>query len=146
MKVFVDTNVIISYLDENRENHFKTKQLFSKLYLDEKVVIVFSEDIITNVVYNCKNRELAVRFFLDIMSDEKFQIVNFGYEVIKYASKLYIKNGVFSNKADFEDKLQYFCALKNGCSKIYTDDKSSFPKLDLPLYGSDDKVFYTPIK
>lgn len=51
-------------------------------------------------------------------------------------------NSLLEKLYDNQNITQYFCALENGCDKIYTDDTSSFPKLKLPLFGSDDKPFY----
>lgn len=142
-KVFIDTNIIISYLDKSRKNHNEAERLVEKLY-QNSIVMVFSEDIVTNVVYNCKEREKAVEFFMFTNNDKKFKIVSFGKKILQNACEYYLKNGVFSNKADFEDILQYFSALDEGCDKIYTDDMSSFPQLDIPLFNSKDTSFYLP--
>lgn len=142
-KVFIDTNILISFLDKRRDKHEESKKLLSNL-MDE-YFIVFSEDILTNVVYSSKNlKKEAVEMF-DFMNNSKiFEIVYFGKDVINLANRHYLSQNNFTNKNDYEDTLQYFCALKNRCERIYTDDISNFPKLDIPLYGSDDKSFYMP--
>lgn len=142
-RVFIDTNILISFLDKKRDKHKESKKLLSNL-MDE-YFIIFSEDILTNVVYNSKNlKKEAVEMF-DFMNNSKiFEIVYFGKDVINLANRHYLSQDNFTNKNDYEDTLQYFCALKNRCERIYTDDISSFPKLEIPLYGSNDKSFYIP--
>ena len=104
--------------------------------------MILSQDIMTNVIYNCINRKEAVEFFQTINSDSHFRIVAFSKDMIDLACKKYLENSNFSKKSDFEDILQYFCALENECERIYTNDKSTFPKLDIPLYDSSKKPFY----
>jgi len=41
---------------------------------------------------------------------------------------------------DYEDTLQYFCALENGCKAIITNDKN-FPKLDIELIRTSNISF-----
>ena len=52
--------------------------------------------------------------------------------VCEYA-KSELKSG---RKIDFEDVLQYFCALEGGCEAIVTNDKT-FPKLQIALKRTD---------
>lgn len=141
--VFIDTNILISFLDRKRDKYEESKKLLSNL-MDE-YSIIFSEDILTNVVYNSKNlKKEAVEMF-DFMNNSKiFEIVYFGKDVINLANHHYLSQDNFTNKNDYEDTLQYFCALKNRCVQIYTDDISNFPKLDIPLYKSNNKPFYIP--
>lgn len=81
----------------------------------------------------------------DFMNNSKiFEIVYFGKDIINLANHHYLSQDNFTNKNDYEDTLQYFCALKNRCERIYTDDISNFPKLDIALYQSNNKSFYMP--
>ena len=139
MKVFLDTNIIISYLDSQRADHKETVELILGLY-ETNILMILSQDIMTNVIYNCINRKEAVEFFQTINSDSHFRIVAFSKDMIDLACKKYLENSNFSKKSDFEDILQYFCALENECERIYTNDKSTFPKLDIPLYDSSKKT------
>lgn len=145
-KIFIDTNILISFLDDKRSDYRQAKKLLSDL-MDDNILIVFSEDILTNVVYNSKGlRKQAVEMFDFMNNSQTFIISPFGKHVINKSNSYYLSQGIFTNKGDYEDILQYFCALQNNCERIYTNDKSNFPKLDLPLYDSKNEVFYTPKK
>ena len=142
-RVFIDANIIMSMLDNSRSQHESAKELMISLMRSEETIMVLSEDILTNIVYNSKGfKEEAVRFIDFINSSDKFLIGNFGKEVIALANEYFLSNK--SGKKDYEDALQYFCAIKYKCNRIYTDDTSSFPKLKLPLYSSEGKLFYEP--
>lgn len=141
MKVFLDTNIVISYLDSQRADYEDAVKLIAGFYKMD-VLMIFSQDIMTNVIYNCANRKEAVEFFQAVNADSHFKIVAFSSDMINLACKKYLESNNFSKKSDFEDMLQYFCALENGCERIYTNDKSTFPKLNISLYDSSQKPFY----
>lgn len=142
-KVFVDANIFISFLDENRNSHHSALKLMKKLYNNDKIIL--SQDILTNIVYcSKKHRQEAVKLIKNINENDAFEIVSFSKDAISKACEYYLKNGNFGLKGEFEDALQYFCALENNCAKIFTDDTSSFPKLKLPLFTSDEIEFFRP--
>lgn len=144
-KVFLDANIFISFLDETRKNHKNANELLKQLYDDENTIMIFSNDILTNIVYSSKGlRKEAVSMIKNINKNPAFYIANFTNNTIDIACEYYLSVGNFSSNGEFEDALQYFCALENGCDKIYTDDTSNFPKLKLPLFCSDNKPFYAP--
>lgn len=137
-KVYIDANIIIDLFDKTRvykENekmynlHEKAIELFVKLESSD-VLIVISEDIISNVAYYFrKNKENTKKFMLflqDIYDSKNYIFSSFGSKVIKKAIDSYFKQKLL----DFEDSLQYYCALENECEIIYTNDKN-FPKLDI---------------
>lgn len=154
-KVFVDVNIIMDLLDNKREYdlegnkiknfqnlHQKAIELFD--YFDENnIKYITSEDCITNVAYNFRKKKHILDDFVKILSNLdrylNFQIVSFGQKVISNFADFYKRN---DGDVDFEDGLQYFCALENECEAIYTNDKSSFPKLEISLITSDNEVFY----
>ncbi|NLK66530.1 MAG: PIN domain-containing protein [Campylobacteraceae bacterium] len=143
-KVFLDTNIFISALDDTRKSHESAKNLIKNLYDDEKCIMLLSQDILTNIVYNSKNhRKEAVLMIKNMCDNPAFSIVSFSLDTILNACEYYLGKNNFSTKGEFEDALQYFCALENDCEKIYTDDKSSFPRLKISLCGSNGEEFYT---
>lgn len=142
--VFIDANIFISFLDDTREAHKDALRLFNKLYDDENIKILLSQDILTNIVYcSKKHRQDAVRLIQNINDNDAFSIVSFSKNAISQACKYYLSKGSFGQKSEFEDILQYFCALENNCAKIFTDDTSSFPRLKISLFRSDESRFYT---
>ena len=62
MKVFLDTNIVISYLDSQRADHEDAVKLIADFYKMD-ILMILSQDIMTNVIYNCTNKKQAVEFF-----------------------------------------------------------------------------------
>lgn len=131
-KVFLDTNILIDFFDETRENNIHAKQLIYFL-LSNDIKIVFSEDMISTIAYILKKENLDkfTYFLKSIALEKEFEIVPFGVSVINMACDYYN-----NNKGDFEDYLQYFTAEKENCIAIYTMDKE-FTQLKIPVkrYG-----------
>lgn len=161
-KVFIDVNIFIDFLDEYREYNSKTmkknpnfynlhenaKELFTTL-MKRNSKICISEDGITNIIYNLKNRQKATDKFMDILLNidkyENLEIVTFGKEAIKQSAKYYFEQKDERKSVDIEDVMQYFCALENGCNGIITNDKN-FPKINLPLYRTNKTIQdYEPV-
>lgn len=156
-KVFIDANVMMDFLDDKREYtkegdrlpnfqnlHVKAIRLFENLVQDNTILVI-SEDIMTNIAYNFRNKKHLIDKFVDFIGSVDsllhFEIVCFGKDTISNFAVHYKQN---DGSMDFEDALQYFCALENGCERIYTNDKSSFPRLDISLYDSNNTLFYLP--
>lgn len=133
-KVFFDTNILLDFLDNRRLQHSAARELVYFLLRNE-IKIVFSEDMISTIVYLVRKNQNAqkalVQVFEQITYDSNIIICSFGEMVIRNACNYFLKND-----GDFEDILQYFCAEKEGCSAIYSNDKG-FPKLKIPVkrYG-----------
>lgn len=135
-KVFLDTNILLDFLDSKRELNNEAKQLVYFL-VRNKFKIVFSEDMISTIIYLIKDKEdkkLTISNFEKFTYDTNIDIIPFGVMVIRNACNYFAQNG-----GDFEDLLQYFCAEKEDCVAIYTNDVK-FPKLKVPVktYGDFD--------
>ncbi len=134
-KVYIDANIFIDFLDEQRAMndinlHEKAVSLFKNL-ISKNIKIITSEDIITTAIYALRQNKKALKILADFLSEIKnlsdFAVVPFGYKTITNAAEFYIMNG-----GDFEDILQYFCAMQNDCRVIYSNDKN-FPEIDIPI-------------
>ncbi|WP_276710939.1 type II toxin-antitoxin system VapC family toxin, partial [Campylobacter rectus] len=95
----------------------------------KNIKIITSEDIIATAIYALRQNKKALKILADFLSEIKnlsdFAVVPFGYETITNAAEFYIMNG-----GDFEDILQYFCAMQNDCRAIYSNDKN-FSEIDI---------------
>ncbi len=133
-KVFIDTNILLDFFDHKRSQHDSAKELVYFL-LRNKIKIVFSEDMISTIIYLVRKDKEAQRALItnfdEITYDSNIIICSFGEMVIRNACNFFLKNG-----GDFEDVLQYFCAEKEGCCAIYSSDMG-FPNLKIPVkrYG-----------
>jgi predicted nucleic acid-binding protein len=93
--------------------------------------------MISTIIYLAKNQEVKkqiIAHFEQITYDQNIEIVSFGSMVLRNACSYFKENG-----GDFEDLLQCFCAEKEECCAIYTNDLK-FPKLKVPVknYGDFD--------
>ena len=114
-RVFLDTNIILDMLTQERENHLISKELFSYLLLNDYEVVI-SEDMLSTIYYIANNKSATLKFFQVIQ--EEWVIMPYGKEIISQALAFALEN-----KSDLEDTLQCFCAKANGCEYVITSDK-----------------------
>lgn len=51
-----------------------------------------------------------------------------------------IEKGLISNFNDFEDALQYYCAMRTGCNFFITRNVKDFKKSDIPVMTPDEFI------
>ena len=115
-KVFLDTNIVLDFLDKKRVNHQKAKDLISKLIMKDSQIFI-SEDMLSTIFYISKDKEKVLLFFEMIMN--KWLVVPYGKELILRA----ILECQENKGQDLEDTLQCLCAKEHNCEYIVTSDK-----------------------
>ncbi len=115
-KVYLDTNILLDFLDETRKNSKYSKELLYQLTL-QNYKIVISEDMITTVFYIDRENTRVLNFLKNIVC-KKWSISEFGTETIGVAIDLSLKHNL-----DLEDILQCLCAKNNDCQTLITNDK-----------------------
>jgi len=115
-KVFLDTNIVLDFLDKKRPNYKKSIQLISML-IKNKTEIYISEDMLSTIFYISKDKENVLRFFEMIC--QKWFVVEYGSELIAKAVSTCLAN----KGQDLEDTLQCLCAKKYECTFVITSDK-----------------------
>ena len=130
--VFLDTNVMIDFLESTRPNHQKAQDLVESLLKDNHKIVI-SENSLSDIAYICRNSDIdaLINIFEELTFEPSIVISSFGIQAIRNACNLYKKY-----KGDFEDYLQYFCAEKESCVVIYTSDVN-FPQIAIPVKGYD---------
>ena len=113
--IFLDTNIIIDFLDNKRAQHKFALKLIEKLIVEDYEIFI-SEDMLSTIYYLVKDKERVLNFFKDISSE--WNIVPFGDDVIAKAIELSLES-----KKDFEDILQCLVAKKYNAIFIVTNDK-----------------------
>jgi predicted nucleic acid-binding protein len=128
VNVFLDTNIIIDFLDINRENHLRAVELL-KLLNERNSEIYISEDMLSTVYYLIKDKSKVLLFLREIM--KLWNVVTFEKDVINSAIEESLSKNV-----DFEDALQCFCAKKHRCIIIANDKK--FVNCGIEIMDYDD--------
>ena len=115
-KIFIDTNIIIDFLDQRMFELNKTNLLF-KLVEDNNVTGFVSESVITNAIYitGLEERILKLLHIISVVCIEKDTI----------------KNAMKSNFKDKEDGILYYGALDKKIDYFITRNKKDFIKHSL---------------
>ena len=114
-RVFLDTNIVLDILIQERSNHLKAKELLTYLLLNDYEIVI-SEDMLSTIYYIARNKSATVVFFQAIQ--EEWLIVPYGKENIAKALTFSL-----DNNSDLEDTLQCFCAKAYDCEYVITSDK-----------------------
>lgn len=123
--IFIDTNIVIDFIDNTRERHLLAKQVLKKAVIEYETMII-SEDMLTTIYYICKkNIDHQKLMHIFEIFQKRFMISAFGQDTIHTALLLCKQNPTY----DFEDTLQTLCAKKNRCKIIVSNDKS-FPIIE----------------
>ena len=136
-KLFLDTNIILDFLDSRRVHHEKAKSLVKDIIINQYEIVI-SEDMLSTIYYIHKNREEALSFFETILRE--WRVVSYGQSLILDAIAISKES-----KADFEDTLQCLCARANKCVYLVTSDKGfidcGVEIIDYNRYFSSDLKF-----
>ena len=113
--VFLDTNIIIDFLDKTRQNHLLAVELIEALIIEDYEVFI-SEDMLSTIYYLIKDKKKVLMFLKDILIE--WNIVPFNKDVVLKAIEISLET-----KKDFEDMLQCLTAKKYNCVLITNDRK-----------------------
>jgi len=146
-RVYFDTNVIVDLFDEARPFHSYSVNVFKTIFENEEIEVFINTDTLTNLFY-------ILRAHVKLDFDEslqKLQLVTQSFSVISYGmpeieSTLEIcKRHIFK---DYEDAMQYMCALKEDCTLIITNNPKDFKKSSVDIITSKElhSIFTTQDK
>jgi len=114
-KVFLDTNIILDFLDDKRPHHEDALKLIALLTTHDWQIVI-SEDMMSTIFYIRKNPKQVLAFYRYVLSH--WDVKPYGVGLIKEAVERSIENDL-----DFEDMLQCLCAKKEGCVMVVTEDQ-----------------------
>ena len=117
-KIFLDTNVVIDYLEVTRKRHEVASAAMLKIF-QQNWQVVISEDMLTTIYYVAKSKAKVLRFFQIV--EEEWEILCFDKEVRKKAYEMALKSG-----GDFEDIIQCIAAKQVGCEMLLTSDRTFY--------------------
>lgn len=129
-RLFVDTNVVLDLLGE-REPFYNSAAKIATLADKGKINLVVSALSYPTIFY------LLSKFEGNNIVKEKLR----KFKVIAETSDLtdrIIDKGLSSKFTDFEDALQYHCAIKLDCDILITRNEKDFKGSDIPVMTPDE--------
>ncbi len=129
-KIFLDTNVVIDLLGE-REPFYNSAAKVATLADKRKVQLIVSASTYSAVYY------LLTKFEDKEVVKEKIRKLKVIAETSGLSDKI-IDKGLASKFADFEDALQYNCALQLDCDLLLTRNGKDFKESVIPVLTPDE--------
>jgi predicted nucleic acid-binding protein len=130
MRVVIDTNVVLDFLQEREPFVKNAARLFARIDAGEIEGFVAATTV-TNIYYivrKAAGRVVAQDAVDQILSDLNICAVDL--EVLEQALAL--------NFEDFEDAVQYACAVVHRVDAIVTRDRSGFVNAEIPIVLPED--------
>ena len=129
-RLFIDTNVMLDLLGE-RVPHYDSIARIATLADKGKVKMIVSALSYATVFYLLSKYEASNKVKEKL---RKFKIIS---EISDLDNKV-IEKGLSSNFIDFEDSLQYYCALKSECSILITRNGKDFKSSEIPVMTAEE--------
>lgn len=132
MRLFLDTNVVLDLLGE-REPFYESAAKIATLADKGEIQLVVSALSYSTVFY------ILSRYESNELVKEKMR----KFKVITETSDLtdrVIDKGLASKFTDFEDALQYYCAVQLECEILITRNGKDFKESDIPVLTPDEYI------
>jgi len=127
MKVFVDANVIIDLLAERNKWLLPAVEIL-ELASNNEIVLKCSIISLPTVNYIMERQEKIIH---NIVIEKMERFVSICEPI--YADKQIAIKAFKSSFKDFEDAMQYYSALSEGCDVIITRNKKDFTESTIPV-------------
>ncbi len=124
-RIFLDTNILLDFLDRERASHKDASRLLDGI-VSLGIEAGISDDILTTVYYVGRKQVDRTKLldFIDFLV-ENFRIFPFSETIVREA----VRDARRDPTADFEDLLQIHCARSGGFPLLVTNDRD-FPRID----------------
>lgn len=136
-RVYFDTNVIVDLFDESRVFHEDSLYVLHSILENQDVEIFVNNDTMTNLFYILKNR---IKLSFD-ESLEKLEAVKDIFN-ITCIEKSHIESAIDICKKnlfkDYEDSVQYVCAMDVNCTLIITNNPKDFKNSSIDIATSTE--------
>jgi predicted nucleic acid-binding protein len=129
-RIFLDTNVVVDLLGE-REPFYNAIAKIATLADKGKIKIIISALTFTTVFY------LLSRYEEKKVVKEKIKKLKIIVET-SYLTSKEIDKGLLSKFNDFEDAVQYYCALESNCNAIVTRNGKDFKYSEIAIFTPDE--------
>ena len=131
-RVFLDTNIVLDLLGE-REPFYNSIAQLATLADQKKIEIIVSPISFATVNY------FLTKFDGNSVAKEKLR----KFKVLCKISKIdetIVEKGLNSEFVDFEDSLQYFCAIDSECEIIITRNAKDFKHSLIPVMSAEEYI------
>jgi predicted nucleic acid-binding protein len=129
-RLFIDTNVMMDLLGE-RVPHYESIAKVATLADKGKIKMVVSAFSYPTVYYLLSKFESSEKVKEKL---RKFRIIS----EVSDLDEITIEKGLASNFKDFEDALQYHCALKAECDILLTRNAKDFKESSIPVMSAEE--------
>jgi predicted nucleic acid-binding protein len=132
-KLFLDTNVLIDFLDHNRPLYESGKKIIELCARGDYVGCI-SETVITNCCYILRKvltQDQLSAFFLDCTS----------FLTVLPCTNADLKTACKANHSDLEDAILYAIALRHRCSIFITSNMQDYVRMkthELPVFTPNE--------
>lgn len=116
-KIFIDTNIIIDLLIK-RDGYIASAKILA-LAKDNDVTLYSSVLTMANIAYILRKSFVGDRLYQQMMKLSNILCVS-------DLTKKQFEQAISLKARDFEDALQYYCAIDNSCDVIITRNKKDF--------------------
>lgn len=134
MRVFLDTNILLEYLCE-RPKASVVNDLLDLLEEKNSSLFISSSSFCT-IAYYVELMLKGMEFHKPEKTLKTRQILNVVLEIVKVVETNHVRTILATNDlafSDFEDSMQYQCALNNNCDAIVTFNQSDYKYADQTL-------------
>jgi len=130
MRLFIDTNIMLDLLGE-RIPFYDSIAKIATLSDKGEVYLIVSALSYSTVFYLLSKYESKDKVMEKL---RKFKIIS----EVAGVDETIIEKGLNSTFTDFEDSLQYFCALKSECDALITRNQKDFKESTIPVFSADE--------
>jgi len=136
-KVYFDTTVIVDLFDVSRPFHTESLHVFKTIFENEEIDVFINTDTMTNLFYILRSHiKLSFDDAIEKLEfiKESFTIISTEEMEIEQTIDL-CKKHIFN---DYEDGMQYICALKSECTLILTNNAKYFKNAQIEVVTSKE--------
>lgn len=136
-RVYFDTNVIVDLFDTKRPFHKESLHVFRTIFENEEIDVYINTDTLTNLFYILRSHvKLSFDDALEKMEVIKNSFTIISSEITDIENTLEIcKKHIFK---DYEDAMQYVCAVKEECTLIITNNPKDFKNASIEVVTSKE--------
>ena len=129
-KIFVDTNIVLDLLLMRKSYYKSAMRLFS--FADRKELIICISVLTFTTVHYILSKHVGTGKARNVLSQFKTLVTLFPVD------DNIINQALASDFKDFEDAVQFYCAVSAGIEILLTRDFKDYQKADISVMSAED--------